>query len=112
MHDPEVPPRPPGKRGRPKKNWRPDDPERPVILRIRMKNKHLRRIKAIAEHEAEVFAERGWTMSDTCREQLFDWIVRREAEIRLASQARFSGAAPMEEERPEMQDEARLVAKN
>lgn len=76
------------------KNGIPDkDPNEPVILRIRMRRRLLDRIKRIVEWERS--QDRDWDMSAACREQLTEWVVRREAEIKFIQQRDFSGDAPI-----------------
>ncbi len=47
-------------------------------------------------------------MSDGCREVLFDWIQRREAEHKLAVSREFSGLPPEETPVEEIPDEIAL----
>ena len=90
-----VPPFPPepNKGGRPKKRYSPGDPGEPVILRVRMRRRLLNRIKAIADHDRAVLHE-AWNVSDACREVLVEWAERREADIRRANEAGFTGLPP------------------
>lgn len=67
------------------------------MLRVRMRQGLLNRIKAIVEHDRALLHE-NWTMSDACREVLLAWVERREREIKIAEAAGFAGTPPLPSE--------------
>lgn len=101
---------PPRRKGRPRKEYAPNDPREPVILRIRMRRGMLNRIKAVAAYDAEVFQEQ-WNVSDAMRDLLFRWLERREAEIKAAREANFMGRPPDSDDGDDALDYA-IAAKN
>jgi hypothetical protein len=86
-----------GRRGPKKKKYEKGDKREPVILRTRMRRGLLMRLKAIVAHDREVLQE-NWNLSDAVREVLMGWVELREAEIRAAAAAQFTGTPPEEDE--------------